>query len=127
MKSKKILLIDDSEPIHQLLEVYSKRTEYELLSARNMEEALNALREEPFDLVLLDIELEETTGFDLLPRIQKTLNQAGLPLPPVVAMSAHSGQDFILELMRAGFTGRLKKPVSRLTFEKALERYLSGS
>ena len=44
------------------------------------EEALNALKEEPYDCMVLDLKLPDMTGFDLIEKIQKELGRADLPI-----------------------------------------------
>jgi CheY-like chemotaxis protein len=44
------------------------------------EEALNALKKEPFDCMVLDLKLPDMTGFELIEKIQKELGRADLPI-----------------------------------------------
>ncbi|HBS05482.1 MAG TPA: hypothetical protein DEA96_10980 [Leptospiraceae bacterium] len=118
-----ILLIDDSEAIRELVLAYcSGHLDVRAVSSES--EALVALQEQPYDLVLLDIELQGSDGFTVLKSLKKNLALAGLPRPPVLALSAHDGSEFIAELIQAGFSGRIKKPFQKKYLLQVLANHL---
>jgi two-component system, OmpR family, response regulator len=65
-----ILLVDDEESIQKLLTYPLERDGHRVLQARDGEEALARFREEPVDLVLLDLALPKLDGLEVCRRIR---------------------------------------------------------
>ncbi|WGZ94687.1 MAG: response regulator [Candidatus Thiothrix putei] len=103
----RILLVDD--------EFMNRLLGYELLSAQggNVEvaadgqSALLYLQQHPFDVVLLDINLTDTTGFDVLQWIRQ---HSPNPNIPVIALTAHTSAEVKQQCLAAGMNGFLNKP-----------------
>lgn len=72
MERYKILLVDDEESIHRVVEQALKREDYELLFASNGEEALESFRKEKPDLLILDLMLPLIDGYEVCKTIRKT-------------------------------------------------------
>ena len=69
--AKKILIADDEPNIVTALEFLLERAGYTLRVARNGEEALAAIAEDPPDLVLLDIMMPVKSGYEVCKRIRE--------------------------------------------------------
>lgn len=67
----RILLVEDDRKIVSLLKEFLEGEGLQILSASGEGEALSLLESQPFDLVLLDIALEEGNGFDACREIKK--------------------------------------------------------
>ncbi len=118
-----VLLIDDSDAIRALVLAYCSG-HLNVKAVSSQEEAIQALQEEPFDLILLDIELQGIDGFAVFRSLKESLAKAGLPRPPVLALSAHDGSEFISELIQAGFAGRIRKPFQKKYLLQVLGNHL---
>jgi OmpR family response regulator RpaB len=68
---KKLLLIDDDEKLAEPLQVYFSRFDLHLESETNPLEAIDRLRIESFDLVILDVMLPDIDGFESCRRIRQ--------------------------------------------------------
>ena len=66
--SARILVVDDVEANRDLLSRRLKQQGHDVESAENGRRALEMVRAEPFDLVLLDIMMPEMDGYQVLPR-----------------------------------------------------------
>lgn len=66
-----ILIIEDEEPIRELIKLNLSMVGYETLEACDGEEGLYYINNEEIDLVLLDIMLPKQDGYELLPKILK--------------------------------------------------------
>ncbi|SYZ74246.1 Response regulator receiver protein [Candidatus Zixiibacteriota bacterium] len=81
----KLLIVDDEDHIRKLYRDYLTREGYEVVTAASADEAMKVVAEAAPDLVVLDIELVETTGLEVL----KTLKEK-YPALPVILNSAYS-------------------------------------
>ncbi len=84
--SAKILVVDDEPDTVGLLELTLQTAGFDVQTATNGEQALRKVREESFDLVLLDIMMPDISGYDVLRRIMLETK----PPPPVIFLTAKS-------------------------------------
>ncbi len=66
---KRILVVDDDDPIRLLIEMELQEEGYEVITASNAKDALKLVEAEPLDLVILDIRMPGMDGLEALPRI----------------------------------------------------------
>jgi DNA-binding LytR/AlgR family response regulator len=113
----KCLIVDDEAAAHYVLINYIDRMERLEIVGRCQDalEAINFLHKNPVDLIFLDINMPELTGFDLL----KTLSHP----PKVILTTAYT--EFALESYEYGAVDYLLKPIHFPRFLKAVERYMS--
>lgn len=89
------------------------------------QEALAALSEIHYDLVLMDCEMSEMDGFETTLHIRS--GKAGVlnPSVPIIAMTAHAMQGDRERCLAVGMNDYISKPVQLSTLSAALERWLS--
>lgn len=68
---ERILIVEDEDPIRELIRLHLTMTGYEVLEAATGSKGLELIKNEKLDLVLLDIMLPEIDGLSLLPEITK--------------------------------------------------------
>jgi CheY-like chemotaxis protein len=77
----RVLTIDDEEASRYIIRQLLHGTEYELIEASTGSEGLRkARRESPPDVILLDLRLTDTTGFDVLDRLRADPATAAIPV-----------------------------------------------
>ena len=81
----KLLVIDDEGDIRHLYAAELEEEGHEVCTAGNSGEALDFLRSREFDLVILDIQLDQESGLELLQKIAKERGQL-----PVILCTAFS-------------------------------------
>lgn len=110
----RVLIVDDEAPAHAVLEAHcGKIGDIEIVgNCYDGTSALDFLRQHPVDLMFLDMQMTDLTGFDLL----KTLDTP----PCVVFVTAYS--DYALESYEFGVTDYLLKPVRYARFVSAIEK-----
>ena len=123
MKEKpKILVVDDEESHRIMLRAVLKDEGYEVVEAADGSEAVRAVEQEPFDLVLLDVRMKTMDGIEALNEIRKIS-----PLIPVLIMTAYASVKTAVEALKAGAFDYLTKPLDieelKILIEKALELY----
>lgn len=102
-----LLVVDDDETNCDLLSSLLKRQGYAVAIAKDGRQALEMLRETPFDLVLLDIMMPEMDGFEVLKRLKK---DELLQKIPVIMISALSEGDSAVRCIELGAEDFLPKP-----------------
>ena len=71
MSNRKILIVDDDDNICQLLTLYLVKENYYTSICHNGKEALRMIRENAYDLVLLDVMMPEMNGYETLTEVRK--------------------------------------------------------
>jgi DNA-binding response OmpR family regulator len=66
----RILIAEDNPQGAELVEAYLSETDYEVAIARDGEETLRQVREQPPDLILLDIMMPKLSGFEVCKRLR---------------------------------------------------------
>lgn len=118
----RILVVDDTEANRDLLVRRIEREGHTTAQAANGRIALELLRREPFDLVLLDIMMPEMDGFELLEIIKA---DAALKHLPVILISALDDEENIVRGIRMGADDHLPKPFNRHILKARVEASLA--
>jgi len=116
----RILIVDDEPAVRLTLEASLRRLGHEPRTASGGAEALKALSSGDVDLVLCDYRLDGLSGQDVL-----TSARAEGWNGPFVVITAHGSIEHAVEMMRAGATDYLPKPVTPDTLEIVLRRSLT--
>lgn len=107
MDKKKLLIVDDEEPICRMLKLnLGKNEKYECMIATSGKEALELVQEHKPDLVLLDIKMPEMNGLQCLKRIK--IIAPDIPVAMVTAV--HDLQE-ARRMFEAGAYDYITKPV----------------
>src|SRR5947208_14410041 len=85
-----LLVVDDNSMNRIMLSRYITKLGYRATLAENGRQALDKLQGEPFDLVLLDVEMPEMDGYQVLEHLK---SNARLRDIPVIRISAVEGQE----------------------------------
>lgn len=67
---KRILVVEDEEPIRELIKLNLTMVGYEVVEAEDGEEGLNFINNDSLDLIILDIMIPKINGYELLPHIR---------------------------------------------------------
>jgi signal transduction histidine kinase/ActR/RegA family two-component response regulator len=121
-KELHVLLAEDN-PVNQLLatrmlEKYGHR----VFVACDGKEAISALGKRHFDIVLMDVQMPEMTGFEATRLIRQSEGLTGTHVP-IIAMTAHAMKGDRERCLAAGMDGYLSKPMRAAEVLKALEEF----
>ena len=114
-----ILIIDDEEQIRSLLIDLLGDT-YRCSDAGSAEEALAALSQDTFDLVISDIDMGGMSGLELVPRVHSLA-----PDTVVVMISGNHDIEFAIKALRVGAFDYISKPIDLRHVEASVERALN--
>ncbi len=121
MQRKKIVIADDVELFLMLEKSFFNREEFELITARNGEETLKAIRETKPDLVFLDLYMPDMNG-DECCRIVK--NDEAYRHIPIVMVTTTGREEDIERCRNAGCVDIVHKPINRHDFLATAQRHL---
>jgi len=123
MTDKKIILaIDDS--VQQLSEFKSMLSEkYDLRLVKSASEAIRYLNNETADLILLDIEMPNISGFTFLDDIKIIPVYSNVP---IIIVSGNSGAEFSEKADKSKASASLTKPVKQDILISTIEKYLES-
>ena len=119
MSSPLVYLVEDSEMLSMLYQDYLRAEPYQIKTFRLGQDGLDALKEQPPQVLLLDLELPDMDGMALL----RYVSEQGLPTS-VVVITAHGSVDIAVEAMRHSAFDFLTKPFAIESLYEAVDRAL---
>jgi two-component system response regulator HydG len=118
----KILVVDDEVSHRTMLRAVLTAEGYAITEAADGSEALKAVAQEPFDLILMDLRMTTMDGIEALTRIRQIS-----PLVPVLIMTAYASVKTAVEALKAGAFDYVTKPLDidelKVLIDKALDHY----
>ncbi len=119
-QGRRLLLVDHDETQRLALEKRLVLHRFEIATASGFREALERIRQEEFFAVLVEVQLPEQDGFDLVVAIRNLQGQAHLP---VLLLSEATPEQGVKELaLQLGATDLLSRTPARREIEEALAR-----
>lgn len=115
--SVKLLIVDDDEEIREILAMRFRRQGMQVVQAGSGKEALEAIAEENFEVALLDIQLPDVSGIDLLSQLKEAT-----PEMESLVLTAHGSVETAIEAMKRGAYDYLSKPIDFHQLEIRLEK-----
>lgn len=121
MAKIRILIIDDEANMRHMLKALLAKSGYDVETAADGQEGLEAIKREQFNFILCDIKMPKIDGLTFLKlAVEKTDNV------PIIMMSAYGTIDTAVEAMKSGAYDYISKPFKAdevlLTLKKAEER-----
>jgi len=118
---QKILIVEDNELNMKLFNDLLEAHGYETVTTRDGKEALGLAEKEMPDLILMDIQLPEVSGFDITRQIKAHDDLKHIPVIAVTAFAMKGDEDKIKE---CGCNGYISKPISIATFIETIQDHM---
>ncbi len=118
---KRILVVDDDPDIRELLQDRLTADHFLVSTAVDGRQALEMLGRAPFDGLILDINMPDIDGLEVLHRIRETD-----PTLPVIMITAAGARERALLAMEAGAQAYLLKPLDAEQFRLTIDRWLGS-
>jgi DNA-binding NtrC family response regulator len=112
-----ILVVDDEENARKSIATYLQKREYEVLCAATLAEAREIINQGRADIILLDVQLPDGYGPDLLEETARLSIQ-----PPIILITAYGDIDMAVEAMKDGAHDFLQKPIEFTRLEQSILR-----
>ncbi len=112
-----ILIVDDEENALRNISAFLEPKGFEIITATTLAEARTSLQRGEPDIVLLDVQLPDGYGPDLL---EETVNY---PVrPPIILITAYGEIEMAVEAMKNGAHDFIQKPIEFTTLEQSIKR-----
>lgn len=121
----KIMIIDDSLTMLKTVVLHLEKLGHQTVSSTNPNDALQMFLSEDPDLVILDVVMKGTSGYDVAKRIRALKNHDWVP---IIFLSSNVSDDAVAQGIEAGGDDYLTKPFSEITLQakiSAMDRIAS--
>ena len=119
----RILVVDDEQDIRQLVALIVEASGYEVVQASNGREGLQAIAQQDFDLVILDIMMPEMDGWEVCRQIKSQERTKNIPVLILTVRSQPLDKVIGLEIIHAD--DYLTKPFERRELIDVVERLIA--
>ena len=119
--TRTIMLVEDDQPILDMMEILLKRIGYEPVLVPDVQDALERVKTDPPALILLDIMMSPINGWQFLETLR---NEYQIRELPVILFTASPSVKEKIEHMNDPRLGVLQKPVSIPELKAGLEHFL---
>ena len=121
MKNKKVLIVDDNALNRKVFENIIGYS-YFFDVAVNGREALDKIKNDHFDIILMDMQMPEMDGYSATSLLRRK-GYAG----PIVALTAHAMAESREQCMRAGCDDHATKPINKAALLELCRRWVEES
>ncbi len=121
VRGLKLLLAEDNAVNQKLVVRLLEKRGHQVTIAGNGREALAALERDRYDLVLMDVQMPELSGFEATAEIRRRERGTGQHVP-IVAMTAHAMKGDRERCLEAGMDGYVAKPIQARELFEVVER-----
>ena len=118
----KVLIVDDHAIVRRgLNDILSDERDVEVSETASPHEALRLIREQPWNLIVLDLDLPGKSGLDLLKDMKRER-----PRLPVLILSVYPEEQFAVRTLKAGASGFMSKDAAPEDLVRAIRKILKG-
>ena len=116
----RILLVDDNKDITETISFYCQSEDIDCNVIKQGKKALDSIRHQKFDLILLDVAMPEFSGLDVIKSLKE---ERVIESRNIVIFTASSDQTVLDEIKNSGIKEIFQKPFSLNDFIKLIEKY----
>ena len=117
MRIDRILIVDDEDEVRRMLVDYLTTQGYTALGVRSFLQGSEAIRTDPFDLVIVDLRLQDGNGLDLLRQLRQLT-----PKSYGILMTGYATMETAVEAIRIGLFDYMIKPILPAQLDLVLQR-----
>jgi CheY-like chemotaxis protein len=121
----RVLLVEDNPDNRLLIKAYLRQTGHLLIEAEDGAQAVARFQAEPFDLVLMDVQMPVMDGYAATRAIRALEQAQGRRRTPVIALTANAVKEDMEASRAAGCDDHLTKPIKKQTLLDALGAHLA--
>lgn len=119
---KVILVVDDSSTVRKFVAASLNMKGFRVVTAADGIEALERMPAEKFDLIILDLNMPDMDGFELMRTLRETPEYHDIPVIVLSSMTDLKNKDLSLEMGAVAF---LEKPLSTEAIQREVLRFVN--
>lgn len=119
-----VLLVEDHKPNVLVAGTMLENLGYRYEVADNGKKALHKIEKQHFDVVLMDVQMQEMDGLQATRAIRRREKKLALVHLPIIAMTAHAQPEDRLRCLKAGMDDYISKPFNSKELETKLKHFL---
>jgi len=119
MRNEKILIVDDSKEIRNILSTFLKEEGFKVYTAENGKKALDLIKEKIIDLIITDIRMPEMDGYQLTKKVKEER-----PRVEIIIMTAYTSIYTEGDIRKIGADDYISKPFELVDIIEKIERVL---
>lgn len=121
----KILLVEDNLLNQKVVIFYLQKLNCNITTAENGNDAIEIVKNETFDLVLMDIMLPEKNGYEITKEIRRLEQENKIENPvPIIALTANTYDNDRDKCLAAGMNEYLEKPFSAQQLIDLIQKFI---
>lgn len=121
MKTAHILIIEDNQFNHELIDYLLKEAGYATSSTWDGKDGLDTMRNTSIDLILCDLQMPVMNGYEVIRAVKSDTELKSIPIVAVTASSMSGDSE---KVIASGFDGYISKPIEPRTFVQQIEAFL---
>lgn len=119
----RILVVDDNEINRKVIKAQLEKSQISISEAADGTQAMELADQTAFDLILLDLQMPDFNGFEVLSHLRKHRDNPNFSTP-VIAVTAHASPEQVEKLKSSEFQDVLLKPVFSEQLNRVLKNWL---
>jgi len=126
-RSVRVLLAEDNPVNQQVAVAMLVKRGHEVHVVGNGREAVEAIAQREYDVVLMDVQMPEMDGFEATASIRQRERDSGVPRVPIIALTAHAMQGDRQRCLDADMDGYVAKPIQEGELWQAIRQALPAA
>ena len=124
LEQKQILVVDDNQDITEMVQEMLEGSPYHCTVANSGKQGLELIKEQDFDLILLDMAMPEMSGLDILRRLKELDLAQNTNVVLVTASPMYTDMDLTEIRADYGAIERVQKPFTETALISVIEKYV---
>lgn len=121
-----VLLVEDTEDNRFLILAYLKNTPCRIDTAENGAVAIEKFLANPYDLILMDMQMPVMDGYSATREIRRREREEGRKSTPIIALTAYALKEELQKSLDAGCDAHLTKPIKKQLLLEAIQKFASS-
>jgi PAS domain S-box-containing protein len=122
-----ILVVDDSPDNRLIVKAFLQKTPFQIDEAENGERAVTKIKNNRYDLVLMDIQMPVLDGFAATRAVREWESENEIRAVPIIALTASALDEDVARAREAGCNLHVSKPLKKKTLLNAIARLTGAS
>ncbi len=118
---KKILIVDDEPDIVKLVSLRLKLQGYEVATASGGVEGLQKAKDEPPDLILLDVKMPDMDGYQIMQKLKEDGRTRSIP---IIMLTGQSNIEDVAKAVQSGAVDYIVKPFESIVLLEKIRKAL---